>query len=225
VTWGLPAEELTRRLDQVSLPDAGVHVEVLVDGRWSARILLSAPDRDRLDWCAALARASLGDVVLGTEGCDLAGTVVDLLRRQGLRVATAEWGTDGRVATALCEAAGGLDAVHSGSVCDRSPDARRALGLTDAPLGPTAAAVAMARGVARLTGADVGLAVRVARPHAGAPAAGVGAHVASWLGGESRTTPLALGPADERPEVVADHALDHLRHRLLARERLRTTWR
>lgn len=202
VTWGPGHDDVSRLLSTLGLADAGVDVEVLCCSGAECRIRLSAPDPERLTWALGVVRAGLGDAVLGDDGATLEGAVVELLRRQGLWLGVTEGLTNGLLSARLAGPPGAHEVVRLGA--DAIPDGPAATGR---------AAMELAEDVARRLDVPVALAV-VGPAHA--------VHVGSWLDGEARAVELSLtGDAQRIRHDAASHALDHVRHRLLARERVR----
>src|SRR3954447_21440255 len=85
-TWGVPAEELERRLALAGLADAGVEIELMVidDDGLTVHLGVAAAHIDRLNWGVGLVQAGVGEAVLGDADATLEGQVVELLARQGL---------------------------------------------------------------------------------------------------------------------------------------------
>lgn len=226
-TWGVPADDLERRLGQAGLTEAGIEleVEVIDEDGLAVRVAVAAEDRGRLNWGVQLVHTGIGDAVLGDDGASLEGQIVELLGRQGLTAGTAESLTSGAIAERLSRPPG-ASRVFLGGIVSYASAVKH--GLLEVPEGPVVtedAAMAMAEGAARVLGADAAVAVTgVAGPAEmeGRPVGTV--FVGSWLDGEARSAALMLtGSPDEICRASASHALDHLRHRLLARERSRRT--
>ncbi len=221
VTWGLPVAQLERRLAQLGLTDAGVRAEVLGDDGRAVRVRVSAADRGRLDWGVALTRARLGDLVVGDDGSTLEGEVIALLRRQGLTVGTAESLTSGLLASRLSEPPGASDAFAGGVVSYASAVKFEVLDVREGPVVTAEAARQMAEGVALVLDVESAVSLTgVAGPAEmeGQPVGTV--FVGSWLDGEADHVELSLsGDRDAIRTASASHALDHLRRRLLDRER------
>jgi nicotinamide-nucleotide amidase len=221
VTWGPTGEELSRRLDQLRLAEAGVRAEVIGGAGPEARVRLVADDGDRLDWVVGLVRAGLGDVVLGEDGVTLESVVIELLGRQGLRLAVAESLTSGLLGARLSEPPGASTVFRGGVVAYATEVKHDVLDVRDGPVVTAEAAIEMAEGVARLLDAQVAVALTgVAGPGEmeGCPVGTV--FLGSWIEGDTRAVELHLDGDRERVRAdAAGHALDHLRHRLLTRER------
>ncbi|WP_324653221.1 CinA family protein [Georgenia sp. H159] len=146
----------------------------------------------------------------------LAREVVERLRATGLTVATGESLTGGLLSAALVDVPGSSLAVRGGVLAYATDVKARVLGVDDELLdtgGPVQAEVArqLARGAARLLGADCGVGTTgVAGP---GPADGHGAgtvYLAVTLAEEVRTRRLLLAgtrPAVRRASVTAALAL------------------
>lgn len=225
VTWGPNEEELTRRLAQLRLAEAGTRVEVIGGSGPDARVRLVADDGDRLDWVVGLVRAGLGDAVVGEDGATLEGVVIELLARQGLRLAVAESLTSGLLGARLSEPPGASAVFQGGVVAYAAEVKHEVLDVRDGPVVTPSAAAEMAEGVARLLDAQVAVALTgVAGPGEmeGRPVGTV--FLGSWIEGATRVVELHLDGDRERIRADATgHALDHLRHLLLARERSSAT--
>ena len=102
-------------------------------------------------------RAILGDLVFGVDAENMEYAVLDLLRRRSLTLAVAESLTGGLVGSRLTAVPGASDVLR-GAIVSYASDVK--FDLLDVPRGPVvseAAAKAMADGVRRRLGADVGL--------------------------------------------------------------------
>lgn len=103
-------------------------------------------------------RAIYGDLIFGVDDETMEHAVIELLRERGLSLAVAESVTGGMVAMRLT-AVPGASAVLRGGVVAYASEVK--YDVLDVPRGPVVsaeAARAMAEGVARRLGADVGLA-------------------------------------------------------------------
>ena len=102
-------------------------------------------------------RAILGDLIFGVDDETMEATVLAQLAAAGLTLAVAESVTGGMIASRLC-AVPGASAVFRGGVVAYASEVK--FDLLDVPTGPVVsaeAACAMADGVRRRLGADVGL--------------------------------------------------------------------
>ena len=185
------------------------------------RITAKAADDARADAILAaeeaLLRPLLGEIVFGTDEQTMESVVVDLLRERGLTLALAESVSGGLAATRL-SAVPGSGEVFRGALVAYASEVKFA--LLDVPEGPVVcapAARAMAAGVRRLLGADVGLATTgVAGPDEqdGQPVGTVFLGLALGEHVEAREVRLPGDPDRVRQYAVIS-VLDLLRRRLL----------
>lgn len=226
-TWGESESGLAERLaDHVDELDQGgtVTLAYLASGMegLKVRITVKAPDEVAalalLDAEEAVLCDMLGTLVFGVDGTSMEHAVADLLAARGLTLAVAESLTGGLVAARLVNVVG-ASAWFRGGIVAYASDVK--FSLLDVPEGPVvseSAAAAMATGVRKALGADVGLAVTgVAGPD-------------SQDGEKPGTVFLAVAGLDDKPLVVRAtlpgdrervrqfsciSLLDLLRHRLL----------
>ncbi len=172
-------------------------------------------------------RAVLGDDAYDVDVPGLAWTVVRVLKEKGLHAATAESCTGGLAAQLLTEAPGASDVFGYGFVTYAEAAKRQLLSVQDDILkrytvysGPVA--VAMARGAAQLSGAELAVGITgIAGPGGALPGKPVGTvYVAGFdaRSGEAWLYRLALGGYGERPIIrtrAALYALDLLRRMAL----------
>lgn len=166
-TWGESesglAEALAGRIEELDRTGVAT-IAFLASGIEGIKVRItakaaSASDADRvIAEEEAELRALLGDVVFGADEDTMESVVIDLLRERSLTVAVAESLTGGLVGARLSAIAGASDVFLGGVV---AYDSRLKFDLLEVPDGPVISeecASAMAEGVRRLTGADVGLA-------------------------------------------------------------------
>jgi nicotinamide-nucleotide amidase len=103
-------------------------------------------------------RAVLGDYVFGVDDQTMESVIVDMLGRRGLCLAVAESVTGGLVTCRLTGVPGAGEVVRGGLVAYASDIKFALLGVPEGPVVTAEAAGAMASGVRKLLGADVGLA-------------------------------------------------------------------
>ncbi len=166
-TWGSSesglAEVLGPRIDE--LDQAGnptlAFLASGVEGL-KVRITAKAPDADQADAILAdeeaLLRSLMGDIVFATDDDNMETVVLRELGRRGLTLAVAESITGGYLAGRIC-AVDGASKVFRGGIVAYHPEIK--FDLLDVPEGPVVseeAASAMAEGVRRRLGADIGLA-------------------------------------------------------------------
>ena len=165
----------------------------------------------------ALLRPLLGAIVFGVDEQSMESVVVDLLQERGLTLALAE-SVSGGLAAARLSAAPGAGDVFRGALVAYASEVKFA--LLDVPEGPVVcdtAARAMAAGVRKLLGADVGLATTgVAGPDEqdGQPVGTVFLGLALGEHVEAREVRLPGDPDRVRQYAVIS-VLDLLRRRLL----------
>ncbi len=166
----------------------------------------------------ATVRAILGDCIFGIDSQTMESVVLDLLRARGLTLAVAESVTGGLVGARLTAVAGASDVLKGAIVSYASAVKFDLLGVPEGPVVTAEAAAAMAAGVRRRLGADVGLATTgVAGPaeQEGQPAGTV--YLGRAYGAQSEARLVRL-PGDRNR--VRQHAvislLDFLRQTLLA---------
>jgi nicotinamide-nucleotide amidase len=165
-TWGESesriAELLAPRID--ALDETGnATIAFLASGiegikvRLTARGDTAAAANTLLDAEEAEVRSLLGDLVFSGADEPMEAVVGRMLLERGLTVAVAESLTGGLVASRMVAVPGSSDWFRGGVVAYASEVKRDVLGVPDGPVVSEAAAVAMADGVRRLLGADVGL--------------------------------------------------------------------
>jgi nicotinamide-nucleotide amidase len=160
----------------------------------------------------------IGDYVFGRDDQTMESVVLDLLRERGLTLAVAESVTGGLISSRLTDTPGTSDVLRGGVVSYASEVKFDLLDVPEGPVVTAEAAKAMADGVRRRLGADVGLAVTgVAGPDTqdGQP---VGTVFCGWALGEEVDAVHVQLPGDRRRirEFGCITALDLLRRRLLA---------
>lgn len=184
---------------------------------------LEGPDRATAE--AAIERVAveverrLGPAVYGRDDVTLEAAVVDALKRTGRTCATAESCTGGLVASLLTRIPGASDVFIEGCVTYSNDAKIRRLGVEAALLESRGAvseevAVAMARGVARSTGASVGVSLTgVAGPGGGSDEKPVGlVWLGLWLDGEEHVRRVVLPGDRESVQLRAARiALDLVR--------------
>jgi len=162
-------------------------------------------------------RPLLGEFVFGIDEQTMESVVVDLLRARGLTLALAE-SVSGGLAAARLSAVPGTREVFRGAVVAYASEVKfELLGVPRGPVVCEAAAQAMAAGVRRLLGADVGLATTgVAGPEEqdGQPMGTVFLGLALGDRLEAREVRLP-GDPDRIRQYSVISALDYLRRRLL----------
>lgn len=207
-TWGMSesglAELLADRIDELdsvgnpTLAFLASGVEGL-----KVRVTAKANNADTadqiLDAEEQTLRALMGDIVFGLDDQNMEAAIIAQLRSSDLTVAVAESLTGGYVAGRLC-AVPGASSTFRGGIVAYQPDIKfDLLEVPDGPVVTEEAAAAMAHGVRKLLGADIGLATTgVAGPDEaeGKPAGTVCLALAGPQG--ERTTTVRLPGDRER---------------------------
>ncbi|MCP5150410.1 MAG: competence/damage-inducible protein A [Ectothiorhodospiraceae bacterium] len=166
-TWGLAESALAEILaDRITALDATGNptIAFLASGIEGLKVRLTAKAPDAATAARILAEeearvcALLGEAVFGFDDQTMESVVLDGLVARGLTVAVAESVTGGMVASRLAGIPGASRALRGGVVAYSSEVKRALLGVPEGPVVTADCAKAMADGVRRLLGADVGLA-------------------------------------------------------------------
>lgn len=227
-TWGWPESRLAEVLDpHVERLDAAGHATIayLASGwegikvRVTAKAATDAEADAILEAEVAEVAAMLGDIVFSTNDEPMEKVVLDALGRAGLRVAVAESLTGGLVTARLTEHPGASDVVRGGVVSYASDVKFDVLGVPRGPVVTEEAAAAMAEGVARQLGAEVGLATTgVAGPATSEGVAPGTVCLATWCDGEDQSITVRFpGDRTQVRQFSVISVLDLLRRRLAAR--------
>lgn len=176
----------------------------------SADAILDAED--------ARLRGLIGHLVFGVDHETMESVVIDLLRGQGLTLGVAESLTGGLITSRLTDVPGASDVLRGGVVSYASGVKFDLLGVPEGPVVSAASAEAMADGVRRVVGSDVGIsATGVAGPgeQEGQPVGTVFLGLA--VGDHSEALAIRL-PGDRRRirEFSTISLLNLLRERLLS---------
>lgn len=224
--WGESESRLAELLAprMAALDEAGdVTLAFLASGIEGIRVRLtaagaSAPEVDaRLDEEETQVRAILGDRVFSSADEPMEAVVGQLVEGRGLTLAVAESLTGGLLASRLVTVPGASAWFRGGVVAYDSQVKHDLLDVPEGPVVSEACAKAMADGVRRRLGADVGLSTTgVAGPveQEGQPVGTVWLGMA--VGGEVDAVLLRLsGDRDRIRQLAVTSALDRLRRRLL----------
>jgi nicotinamide-nucleotide amidase len=226
-TWGDSESGLNERLQPlIDRLDAEGNptIAFLASGWEGIKVRITAKD---IDGAAALARiatveadvrAVAGDVVFGVDDETMESVVLDLLRAKGLTLAVAESVSGGLVSGRLTDVAGASDVLR-GAIVSYATEVK--YDLLDVPVGPVvsaAAAEAMAVGVRRVLGADVGLALTGVAGPAEQEGVAVGTvYVGVSDAGGERSWMLRLpGDRERVRQYAVIGSLDALRRHILA---------
>ncbi|HSL56758.1 MAG TPA: competence/damage-inducible protein A [Acidimicrobiales bacterium] len=167
-TWGTSESGLAEVLhDEITRLDAEGNptIAFLASGieglkvRITAKAATDEACRAILDDEDARVRELIGDLVFGTDDENMEHAVVSLLRERGLTLAVAESVTGGLICSRLTDVPGSSAVFLGGVVSYASAVKHSVLGVPEGPVVTGEAAEAMADGVRRLLGADVGLGV------------------------------------------------------------------
>jgi nicotinamide-nucleotide amidase len=169
-TWGDSesglAEKLAAHMEELDAAGPGAPtLAFLASGieGLKVRITVKADDEDTAARLIAaeekVVRDIIGDIVFGVDDETMEHAVAKLLVDRGLTLAVAESLTGGLVASRLVNVPGASDWFRGGVVSYATDVKTSVLGVPEGPVVTAAAAGAMAEGVRRLLGADVGLGV------------------------------------------------------------------
>jgi competence/damage-inducible protein CinA-like protein len=226
-TTGVPESALAERIGPIADAIAPLTLAYLpsgagVDLRLTAWGLPPAEAEARLAAGASRLAELAGEHWYGDDDADLAGVVLERLRRRGLRVATAESCTGGLLGERLTAIPGASDCFVGGivayadavkaEVLQVPPDTLRAHGAVSEET-----ASAMAEGAQRLFGVACSMAVTgIAGPSGGTPDKPVGTvWLAARVEAETRVVRRVFpGDRGEIRQRAAQAALDLLRRRL-----------
>jgi nicotinamide-nucleotide amidase len=166
-TWGESESGLAERLQgRIDALDASGNptIAFLASGIEGIKVRITAKGdtateaQELLDAEAAAVRAVLGRIVFSSDDETMEAVVGGLLLARGQTLAVAESLTGGMVASRLVAVPGASEWFRGGVVSYASEVKHEVLGVPEGPVVSEAAAIAMADGVRRLLGADVGLA-------------------------------------------------------------------
>lgn len=239
-TWGASesglAESLQGRIDVLDAEDAdadgvpagSVTLAFLASGIEGIKVRITARGATLAEGTALLdheekavreaIEVQLGDIVFGIDDESMEVAVAAQLRTRGLTLGVAESLTGGLIASRLVNVPGASAWFHGGVVAYHE---QVKFDLLDVPVGPVvseAAAVAMAEGVCRATGSDVGLSITgVAGPDDQEGVAPGSLFVGLALPGGSTVTHELHLPGDRERvrQYGAISALDLLRRALI----------
>jgi nicotinamide-nucleotide amidase len=171
-TWGASesalAEAVAERFDALA-DDERVTIAFLASGIEGIKVRITARGDDDADaqslladeerTVRALIEEKLGDIIFGADEETMEDVVAAQLLARGLTLAVAESMTGGLIASRLVNVAGASKWFRGGVVSYASQVKFDVLGVPEGPVVSAEAAEAMASGVRKLLGADVGLSV------------------------------------------------------------------
>jgi len=172
-----------------------------------------------LDAAVAALACELGDTVYSVDGRGLEVVVGDLLRARRMTIAAAESCTGGLLMSRLTDVPGSSDYVEGGVVCYSNRMKIDWLGVPEGVIAEHGAvsepaARAMAEGIRRRAGTDVGVGITgIAGPGGGTPEKPVGTVAVAVLtpAGERVRTLHLLGGREMIKYQAAQHALNFVR--------------
>jgi len=225
-TWGESESGLNERLQGIidELDVVGNPTLAFLASGWEGiKVRLTAKASSEDDARALITqweqkiRAAVSDVIFGTDEQTMESVVLDLLAARGLTLGVAESVTGGLVSGRLTSVAGSSAVFRGGVVSYASAVKHDLLQVPDGPVVSHDAAESMARGVRKVLGSDVGLALTgVAGPteQDGQPVGTLFVSVA-MPDGSSHTHNLRLpGQRDQMRQLSVISALDVLRRAL-----------
>jgi nicotinamide-nucleotide amidase len=228
-TWGESESGLNERLDPVisRLDEAGNPTLAFLASGWeglkvrlTAKAATQADAESVLDKWDAEVRLVVGEHVFAVDDETMESATLALMRSRGLSLGLAESVTGGLVAGRLTAVPGASDVLR-GAIVSYASEVK--FDLLDVPEGPVvseAAAGAMAAGVRRVLGADVGLALTgVAGPaeQDGMPVGTLCVGIDDGSKIATRTFRLP-GQREQMRQMSVITALDYLRRHLLGAE-------
>ncbi|MEY2553776.1 MAG: nicotinamide-nucleotide amidase [Ilumatobacteraceae bacterium] len=228
-TWGESESGLNERLDSLisRLDETGNPTLAFLASGWdglkirlTAKAATPAEAESLLDKWDADVRVVVGEHVFGVDDETMESVTLALLRARGLSLAVAESVTGGLVAGRLTAVPGASDVVRGAVVSYASEVKFDLLGVPVGPVVSEAAAAAMATGVRRVLGADVGIALTgVAGPaeQDGMPVGTLCVGIDDGSSVASRTFRLP-GQREQMRQMSVITALDYLRRHLTAAE-------
>ena len=228
-TWGESESGLNERLDPViaRLDETGNPTLAFLASGWeglkvrlTAKAATQAEAESLLDTWDAEVRAVVGEHVFAVDDENMESATLALMRARGVTLGLAESVTGGLVAGRLTAVPGASDVLRGAIVSYASEVKVDLLGVPEGPVVSEAAAAAMATGVRRVLGADVGLALTgVAGPteQDGMPVGTLCVGVDDGTVVVTRTFRLP-GQREQMRQMSVITALDFLRRHLLAGE-------
>ena len=228
-TWGESESGLNERLDALiaRLDETGNPTLAFLASGWEGlkvRLTAKAPTREDaeglLDTWDGEVRAVVGEHVFGVDDETMESVTLQILRSRGLTLGVAESVTGGLVAGRLTAVPGASDVVRGAVVSYASAVKFDLLDVPEGPVVSEAAAAAMAAGVRRVLGADVGLALTGVAGPAEQDGMPVGTLCVGIDDGHSVATHTFRlpGQREQMRQMSVITALDYLRRHLAAAE-------
>jgi nicotinamide-nucleotide amidase len=227
--FGLSEAEVDDALQGSLLPEAGVtiafsvdfpevHVKLRAEGQ-SGSVVGAALDR-----AGGRVREKLPEYVFGEDRETIDTVVAELFRRKGVTLSLAESCTGGLVAKRITDLPGSSAYFVEGAVTYADTAKIRALGVSPRLIDEqgavsSAAAMAMARGMRKLSGSDIALAITgIAGPDGGSEGKPVGTvflALATRTGCQAKRYGFS-GSREEIRVITAFTAMDWLRRHLMS---------
>ena len=168
-TFGIGESSLAEPLEDILTTATNPTVAPLIHGKTEVHLRLTAKAKDEaeagalLDAMEARLRERVGQFIFGVDDDTLAQVAVRALTSQGLTVAIAESLTGGSISTLLTDVPGASAALRGGVVAYSTEIKSSVLGIPaqlieEHGVVSAATAEAMAKAVAQLFGADIGIA-------------------------------------------------------------------
>ena len=167
-TWGESESGLNERLDGViaELDSIGNPTLAFLASGWdglkiriTAKAESDAACEILLDEWEGRVRSVVGELVFGVDDDSMESVVLDMLRTKSLTLGLAESVTGGLVAARLTDIPGASDVLRGSIVSYASEVKQQLLDVPEGPVVSEEAALAMARGAARVLGSDVTMAL------------------------------------------------------------------
>ncbi|MCX8037448.1 MAG: competence/damage-inducible protein A [Candidatus Sumerlaeia bacterium] len=230
-TMDLPESQINAAIADLFHADPDVYVGLLAAGG-KVDIRLTARGRDGMtierklgDFRRRIETRIGAESIYGCDDATLESVVADLLRTHNLHIAVAESCTGGMIASRLTNVAGASSFLLEGFVTYSNESKTARLGVDPDLIAQHGAvsrpvARAMAEGVLRVSGADLGLAVTgIAGPTGGTPEKPVGLVFVGLAWGNDSTVieRRFLGNRNENRAYSTNVALDLVRRYLLHR--------
>jgi nicotinamide-nucleotide amidase len=225
-TWGESESGLNERLDGViaELDALGNPTLAFLASGWDGlKIRLTAKAESEaacevlLDEWDGRVRDVVGELVFGVDDDSMESVVLDMLRTKSLTLGLAESVTGGLVAARLTDIPGASDVLRGSIVSYASEVKQQLLDVPEGPVVSEEAALAMARGAARVLGSDVTMALTgVAGPaeQDGMPV-GTLCVAITWGEGELTRTFHLPGQRQQMRQFSVINSLDLLRKTIM----------
>ncbi|MCY4271975.1 MAG: competence/damage-inducible protein A [bacterium] len=226
-TWGDSESGLAEKLHEEiqRLDETGeCTIAFLASGMEGLKVRLTAkaPSEEAVDAILAdeerIVRGIIGDIVFGIDDETMESAVLDALRRRGWTLALAESLTGGLIGSRITAVAGASDVFRGGVVSYAGDVKFDLLGVPEGRVVSEQAVTAMARGAAKLLGADCAIAVTgVAGPDSLDGEAPGTVWMATLVAGEVEANRVVFPFDRERTrQFTTVSVLNNLRVRILA---------